>query len=204
MPFGLCNAPATFERMIDNVLRRSKWDICLCYLDDIVVYGSTFKEHLARLDEVLRCIQQAGLCLNYKKCHFATRQITILGHQFMLISKTKEDFKTPFLISSIGPKYFGILRNLVFPEEVDQVPFDKLCMILLKHFNPKTNIIYERFIFQKMDQKSAETISKYMIRLKEQAQRCNFGDFLQESLRDRFVAGIIDTSTQKKLLQEKN
>ncbi|UYV65404.1 hypothetical protein LAZ67_3004252 [Cordylochernes scorpioides] len=54
----------------------------------------------------------------------------------------------------------------------------------------------------KMDQKSGETISKYIIRLKEQAQRCNFGDFLQESLRDRFVAGIIDTSTQKKLLQE--
>ncbi|UYV63757.1 hypothetical protein LAZ67_2005523 [Cordylochernes scorpioides] len=53
-----------------------------------------------------------------------------------------------------------------------------------------------------MDQKSGETISKYIIRLKEQAQRCNFGDFLQESLRDRFVAGIIDTSTQKKLLQE--
>ncbi|UYV68201.1 K02A2.6-like, partial [Cordylochernes scorpioides] len=112
------------------------------------------------------------------------------------------DFKTPFLISSIGPKYFGILRNLVFPEEVDQVPFDKLCKILLKHFNPKTNIIYERFVFQKMDQKSGEAISKYIIRLKEQAQRCNFGDFLQESLRDRFVAGIIDTPTQKKLLQE--
>ncbi|UYV67613.1 hypothetical protein LAZ67_5001373 [Cordylochernes scorpioides] len=53
-----------------------------------------------------------------------------------------------------------------------------------------------------MDQKSGETISKYIIRLKEQAQRCNFGDVLQESLRDRFVAGIIDTPTQKKLLQE--
>ncbi|UYV71256.1 hypothetical protein LAZ67_8002412 [Cordylochernes scorpioides] len=74
--------------------------------------------------------------------------------------------------------------------------------ILLKHFNPKINIIYERFVFQKMDQKSGETISKYIIRLKEQAQRCNFGDVLQESLRDRFVAGIIDTPTQKKLLQE--
>ncbi|UYV79989.1 K02A2.6-like [Cordylochernes scorpioides] len=80
MPFGLCNAPATFERMIDNVLRGLKWDMCLCYLDDIVVYGSTFKEHLTRLYKVLRCIKQAGLCLNYKKCHFASRQITILGH----------------------------------------------------------------------------------------------------------------------------
>ncbi|UYV69423.1 hypothetical protein LAZ67_6003537 [Cordylochernes scorpioides] len=64
MPFGLCNAPVTFERMIDNVLRGLKWDMCLCYLDDIVVYGSTFKEHLTRL----------------YKCHFASRQITILGH----------------------------------------------------------------------------------------------------------------------------
>ncbi|UYV72153.1 hypothetical protein LAZ67_9001970 [Cordylochernes scorpioides] len=80
MPFGLCNAPATSERMIDNVLRGLKWDMCLCYLDDIVVYGSIFKEHLTRLYKVLRCIQQAGLCLNYKKCHFASRQITILGH----------------------------------------------------------------------------------------------------------------------------
>ncbi|UYV84342.1 K02A2.6-like, partial [Cordylochernes scorpioides] len=80
MPFGLFNAPATFERMIDNVLRGLKWDMCLYYLDDIVVYGSTFKEHLTRLYKVSRCIQQAGLCLNYKKCHFASRQITILGH----------------------------------------------------------------------------------------------------------------------------
>ncbi|UYV62655.1 K02A2.6-like, partial [Cordylochernes scorpioides] len=59
-----------------------------------------------------------------------------------------------------------------------------------------------RIVKPKMDQKSGETISKYIIRLKEQAQRCNFGDVLQESLRDRFVAGIIDTPTQKKLLQE--
>ncbi|UYV74104.1 hypothetical protein LAZ67_11002126, partial [Cordylochernes scorpioides] len=78
------------------------------------------------------------------------------------------------------------------------------------HFNPITPIpndnkqyeIERPTMNKKMDQKSGETISKYMIRLKEQAQRCNFGDFLQESLRDRFVAGIIDTSTQNKLLQE--
>lgn len=38
MPFGLCNAPATFELMMDNVLRGLEWRICLCYLDDIVVF----------------------------------------------------------------------------------------------------------------------------------------------------------------------
>ncbi|UYV80763.1 hypothetical protein LAZ67_19001657 [Cordylochernes scorpioides] len=67
MPFGLCNAPATFERMIDSVLGSLKWNMCLCYLDDIVVYAPTFEEHLRRLQLVLRCIQKAGLSLNHKK-----------------------------------------------------------------------------------------------------------------------------------------
>ncbi|UYV66796.1 hypothetical protein LAZ67_4002874, partial [Cordylochernes scorpioides] len=80
MPFGLCNAPATFERMIDSVLGSLKWNMCLCYLDDIVVYAPTFEEHLRRLQLVLSCIQKAGLSLNHKKCHFGSRRIKILGH----------------------------------------------------------------------------------------------------------------------------
>lgn len=70
MPFGLCNAPATFERMIDTVLRGLKWKTCLCYLDDIVIFSSTFAQHLQRLDEVLTCIANAGLQLNTKKVSF--------------------------------------------------------------------------------------------------------------------------------------
>ncbi|UYV62671.1 hypothetical protein LAZ67_2001503, partial [Cordylochernes scorpioides] len=80
MPFGLCNAPATFERMIDSVLGSLKWNMCLCYLDDIVVYAPTFEEHLRRLQLVLSCIQKAGLSLNHKKCLFGSRRIKILGH----------------------------------------------------------------------------------------------------------------------------
>ncbi|UYV63918.1 K02A2.6-like [Cordylochernes scorpioides] len=80
MPFGLCNAPATFERMIDSVLRSIKWNMCLCYLDDIVVYAPTFEEHIRRLQLVLKCIQKAGLSLNHKKCLFGSRRINILGH----------------------------------------------------------------------------------------------------------------------------
>ncbi|UYV84832.1 K02A2.6-like, partial [Cordylochernes scorpioides] len=52
MPFGLCNAPATFERMIDNLLKGLKWTICLCYLDDIIVFSDGFEEHLRRLQLV--------------------------------------------------------------------------------------------------------------------------------------------------------
>lgn len=80
MPFGLCNAPATFERMIDTVLRGLKWKTCLCYLDDIVIFSSSFSQHLERLDEVLTCLAKAGLQLNTKKCRFASRSIKVLGH----------------------------------------------------------------------------------------------------------------------------
>ncbi|UYV63748.1 hypothetical protein LAZ67_2005487, partial [Cordylochernes scorpioides] len=80
MPFGLCNAPATFERMMHNVLMGLKWNICLCYLDDIVVYSVTFEEHLERLSKVLSCLQQAGLTINPDKCLFGSTRIKILGH----------------------------------------------------------------------------------------------------------------------------
>ena len=52
MPFGLCNAPATFERLIEMVLRGLTLKTCLVYLDDIMVTGKTFEEHLTNLQEV--------------------------------------------------------------------------------------------------------------------------------------------------------
>ncbi|GFX46344.1 retrovirus-related Pol polyprotein from transposon 297 [Trichonephila clavipes] len=80
MPFGLCNAPATFERMMDNLLRNFKWTMCLSYLDDIIVFSETFEDHLIRLRLVLKCLQEAGLKLNSKKCLFAAQEVKILGH----------------------------------------------------------------------------------------------------------------------------
>ncbi|GFW82954.1 retrovirus-related Pol polyprotein from transposon 297 [Trichonephila clavipes] len=79
MPFGLCNAPATFERMMDNLLRHFKWTMCLCYLDDIIVFSETFEDHLIRLRLVLKCLQEAGLKLNSKKCLLLPK-VKILGH----------------------------------------------------------------------------------------------------------------------------
>ncbi|UYV75828.1 hypothetical protein LAZ67_13001456 [Cordylochernes scorpioides] len=66
--------------MIDSVLGSLKLNMCLCYLDDIVVYAPTFEEHLRRLQLVLRCIQKVGISLNHKKCLFVSRRIKILGH----------------------------------------------------------------------------------------------------------------------------
>ncbi|GFW32547.1 hypothetical protein TNCV_677041 [Trichonephila clavipes] len=82
MPFGLCNAPATFERMMDNLLRHFKWTMCLCYLDDIIVFSETFEDHLIRLRLVLKCLQEAGLKLN-SKCLFAAQKRFIKGFCYL-------------------------------------------------------------------------------------------------------------------------
>ncbi|GBN57291.1 Retrovirus-related Pol polyprotein from transposon 297, partial [Araneus ventricosus] len=109
MAFGSCNAPATFERAMDNLLRHLEWQMCLCYPDDIVVFSQTFPEHLERLCCVLRCIQEAGLILNPKKCLFGAKEFKILGH---LVSgegikpdpdkiKAVQDFPTPKNIQDV-------------------------------------------------------------------------------------------------------
>lgn len=70
IPFNLSNAPTTFERTMYTVLRDLRWKVCLCFLDDIVVFSSTFLEHLQRLETVCHCLMLRGVQLT-KKCHFA-------------------------------------------------------------------------------------------------------------------------------------
>jgi len=54
MPFGLCNAPSTFQRLMELALTGLHWSICLVYLDDIIIYSRTVGEHLQHLQEVLQ------------------------------------------------------------------------------------------------------------------------------------------------------
>ena len=71
MPFGLCNAPATFQRLMETVLSGLARDKCFIYLDDVLVVGKTFEEHANNLREVLTRLREAGLRLKPSKCHLA-------------------------------------------------------------------------------------------------------------------------------------
>ena len=79
MPFGLCNAPATFERMMERMLKGLKWRTCLIYIDDVIIFGKTFEETRERLNEVLARLPTYGLKLKPKKCELFKRQIRFLG-----------------------------------------------------------------------------------------------------------------------------
>ena len=80
MPFGLSGAPATFHRMMDTVLAGLKWQCCLVYLDDVVVFSRTFDDHLRDLTMVFDRLAEAGLKLKPSKCAFCCAELLYLGY----------------------------------------------------------------------------------------------------------------------------
>ena len=80
MPFGLCNAPGTFQRLMECVLRGLNWQIALIYLDDVLVYSQNFEDHLHHLRLVFDRFREAGLKLKPSKCHFGQKEVKYLGH----------------------------------------------------------------------------------------------------------------------------
>lgn len=80
MPFGLCNAPATFQRMMDIVLSGLNFESCLVYLDDVIVFGQSWEQHLERVELVFQRLRTAKLKLKPSKCHLLRRKVGFLGH----------------------------------------------------------------------------------------------------------------------------
>ncbi|MEW8545559.1 MAG: reverse transcriptase domain-containing protein [Candidatus Thiodiazotropha sp.] len=80
MPFGLNNSASTFQRTMEMVLQGLQWVTCLIYIDDIIVFGKDFHEHLQRVEEVFNRIKAAGLKLKPAKSHMLQEEVVFLGH----------------------------------------------------------------------------------------------------------------------------
>ena len=81
MPYGLCNAPTMFQRLMQNCLGELNLTYALVYLDDVIVYSHTEEDHLRLLQAVFERFQEHGLKLKPSKCSFLRKQITFLGHE---------------------------------------------------------------------------------------------------------------------------
>jgi len=121
---------------------------------------------------------------------------------FVTINKIDSDKKVSSFISIIGPALFTTLKDLLHPKKISEVSYDDMVKILKAHFVPKCNITYERFVFYKRLQKEGESILEYSCQLKKLATKCNFGSFLNEALRDKFLCGLRSSTIQSKLLAE--
>ena len=80
MAFGLTNAPATFQRLMERCMGEYHLKECLIYLDDIIIFSKTFDEHITRLENVFKQLEKHGLKLKASKCEFFKSQVQYLGH----------------------------------------------------------------------------------------------------------------------------
>ncbi|KAK6171893.1 hypothetical protein SNE40_018316 [Patella caerulea] len=152
MPFGLCNAPGTFERLMESVLSGLQWEVCLVYLDDIIIYSQTFVEHLDRIEMALNRLRKAGLKLKASKCNLFRDEVKYLGH----------------IVSSNGiatdPTKIECVRGCRTPVNVTEVrSFLGLCSY------------YRRFI------KHFSDIAKPLNKLTEKGQKFNWTDECESS-----------------------
>ena len=119
MPFGLCNAPATFERLMDRVLCGMRWSRCLVYLDDVISFRKSVPEALGRLEEVLARLSDFGLQLKAKKCTFMQTEVAFLGH---IVGRTG---------LACDPEKLSAVRNWHEPNRVKGgAPICRICRIL--------------------------------------------------------------------------
>lgn len=80
LPFGLCNAPSTFQRLMNSVLGDAMGEFVLVYLDDILIYSRDWDDHLAHLDQVFAKLQEHKLYAKRSKCEFGLAEVEFLGH----------------------------------------------------------------------------------------------------------------------------
>ena len=110
-----------------------------------------------------------------------------------------EDKKLAILLSVIGPKTYGVLRNLLAPTRPQEKKFSE---VLIRHFEPKLIVIAERFSFYRRSQLVGESVADFVAELRRLARNCQFGDILDEALRDRLVCGFQNEAIERRLLTE--
>ncbi|KAL6340707.1 hypothetical protein AAG906_014397 [Vitis piasezkii] len=144
MPFGLCNAPATFQRCMLSIFSDMVERIMEVFMDDITVYGSSYEECLLHLEAVLqRCIEK-DLVLNWEKCHFMVQQGIVLGHiiskKGIEVDKAKVELivKLPPPTNVKGIRQFlghaGFYRRFIKDFSKSQSLFVNSCFEELKQF----------------------------------------------------------------------
>ena len=144
-----------------------------------------FKQYLQRLD-----------------FYFSANQI---GLDYMSNDDTKkaaalEQRKAAFL-AIVGKKTYQLLNNILAPQSAIEVKYDVILAKLSDYFVPAVLEVAESFRFHRVVQREGESIVSFVSRLREAASKCNYGAFLNRSLRDQFVSGVSDNETQRKLLE---
>ena len=161
MPFGLCNAPGTFQRLMHKVLGNLIYTMAPVYLDDINIHSQTFEQHLLDIQEVFDKLRNAKLKLGRDKCHFCKDEIEFLGY---IVSK--DGIKT-------DEKKIQKIRDFPRPNDVTQLRgflglagyYRRFIRDYAKHCKPMNKLLAkdEPFVWGKEQQKSFDKIKQKLI-----------------------------------------
>ena len=121
---------------------------------------------------------------------------------FLLANEIKDEQKLHLLLALVGAQTFRLLTNLVAPKKPGELTYTEVKQKLTAHFKPKPITIAERFRFYKRQQRQGESMADYVAELRRLATTCEFGAFLDDALRDKFVCGLQKENIQRRLLAE--
>jgi len=161
MPFGLKNAPPTFQRAMNKIFREYIDDFMNVYIDDIVIYSKSFEEHLEHIEKVLKRLKEVNMMIKMKKCEWAKRNVEYLGH---IVGK---DGLKP------SPRLIEKVKRIREPEnKTDIKSFTMLCSYyrkFIKNFSKITKAMTEllkkdkEFIWTEKQQKAFEKLKERLI-----------------------------------------
>jgi hypothetical protein len=112
MPFGLKNAPAFFQRIMDSTLRTCR-DFARCCIDDVIVYGKSFEEHLTHLRATFARIRKKGVKLHPMKMKLAMRSVPYLGHEIVPNGTAPQQAKVDAIVNMPAPQGVTQLRAVL-------------------------------------------------------------------------------------------
>ena len=110
--------------------------------------------------------------------------------QYFIANYVQEDRKVSVLLTLIGENVYKTVRDLCDPDLPKNKTFEGLCEILTKQFSPKITVFKERKEFYDLRQMENEPINSWYARIKSKAVKCEFGNLLEEHLREKFITGL--------------
>ena len=113
MPFGLKNAPATFQRLMNNILTGLQGNRCFVYLDDIVIFADTLENHNKKLTEIFDRLQKFNLKLKPEKCEFLRKEVIYLGHKISENGADPDEGKIEAVKNSPVPKNIKDIKSFL-------------------------------------------------------------------------------------------
>ena len=140
LPMGLASAPGAFQNSMELIMAGLSYEVALVYLDDIITFGRSFKEHLNRLDLVLGRLKDAGLKIKDSKCRFFQEKTHFLGHIVSNQGVEVDPQKVAAVSKTKSPrtiKEFRALSGLVGFYRIFLQDFGKIAEPLYKLLNKK-------------------------------------------------------------------